>query len=81
VYHNHSSFGEYTKPNVRKIKEEAIGQALAVLIVNKWNEKNLGETEESKSFFQKLKDWVFTIIDNINKKLSDPDISYESYED
>lgn len=81
VYHNHSVFGEYTKPNIRKIKEEAIGQALAVLIVNKWNEKNLGKTEESKSFFQKLKDWVFTIVDKINKKLRDSDISYESYED
>ena len=73
VYHNSNAFGKYTKPNVKKIKEEAIGQALAILIINKWNDKVSAKDDESESFFQKLKDWIFTIFDKINKKLVNED--------
>jgi hypothetical protein len=81
VYHNSGKYGKYTKPNVKKIKEEAIGQALAVLIINKWNTKTAEKEDKPQSFFQKLKDWVFVILDRINKKLKDTDDNDQSYED
>ena len=40
-------------PNIFKIKKEAIGQALAVSIANKWENKDISETP----FWDKLKEW------------------------
>lgn len=45
-------------PDIYKIKKEAIGQALATAIVNKWESKNNEET----TFWQKLKSWFSAII-------------------
>ena len=71
VYHNISSLDgrPYTKVNERKIREEAIGQALAVLIVNKWNEEHSTKSQEDISFFKKLKNWFNNILNKFNNKL------------
>lgn len=66
VYHNRDNYGhEYTQPNVRKIKEEAIGQALAVLLINNWNTEGKQENYGNQ-LLQKIKAWVFEIFDKIN---------------
>lgn len=53
----------YTTPNgqpdILKIKKEAIGQALAVAIQNNWN---IQQGNESKGFWQILKEWWYSII-------------------
>lgn len=63
VYHNTNPYTRerYTVPNMFKIKEEAIGQALAALIIAKWNSRNVPAVE--KTFAQKLKSYVMNIFD------------------
>ena len=48
-----------TVPDIAKIKKEAIGQALAVAINNKWENKY---EESEKSFWDKLKEWIDKIF-------------------
>lgn len=56
--------GTYLKedgtPDIDKIKKEAIGQALAVAINNKWNNK---VSEAESSFWTRLKEWLNKILD------------------
>jgi len=59
TYTTKDSKGE-TVPDIKKIKKEAIGQALAVAINNKWNEEH---PEEEKGFWEKLKEWFNSILD------------------
>lgn len=55
-------------PDIAKIKEEAIGQALAVAINNRWEEQN-----KEKTFWEQLKRWwnkIKTKCSNLNDKFS-----------
>lgn len=54
---------KYGKPDIAKIKKEAIGQALAVIINNQW--KSVEEKE--KSWFQAIKDWFLELLDHFSE--------------
>lgn len=45
-------------PNIPKIKEEAIGQSLAAVLLDRYEIKN----RKDKSFFDKIKQWFRTIL-------------------
>ena len=49
----------------RKIVEEALGQALATIMASKWDTGKVAKKD--KGFFDKLKDWFFSILDKFNK--------------
>lgn len=53
-------------PQLAKIKEEAIGQALAAAIVDKWETSQKPESE--KTWWEKLKEWVNSILDKFEGK-------------
>lgn len=65
VYNEYS--GQYLfanqLPNTVAIKEEALGKALAAVLSKK------AETFKEKTFFQKLKEWFFRIIDKFKSKV------------
>lgn len=51
------------KPDIQKIKKEAIGQALAVAVKNKWENRDINKQEES-GFWAKLKQWFNNILNS-----------------
>lgn len=55
------------KPDIDKIKKEAIGQALATAIINNWERK---EEEKDKSFWDKLKEFFDKILSIIKQAFS-----------
>ena len=54
------------RPDYAKIKEEAIGQALASAIVDKWDTSHKPESE--KTWWDKLKEWVNSILAKFENK-------------
>ena len=55
--------GKYGRPDIAKIKKEAIGQALAVAINNQWESIE----EQEKSWFQAIKDWFLKLLDHFSE--------------
>ena len=53
---------KYGKPDIAKIKKEAIGQALAVAINNQWESIE----EKEKGWFQAIKDWFLKLLDHFS---------------
>lgn len=54
---------DYWKTDEHKIKEEAVGQALAAIITGKWEYDD--SISVDRNLFQKIKDFVFNILDKI----------------
>lgn len=54
---------DFGKPDIYRIKKEAIGQAIGLALVR--NFKDIGVTEESKTFWAKIKEAVDYILDLI----------------
>lgn len=54
---------KYGRPDIAKIKKEAIGQALAVAINNQWESIE----EQEKSWFQAIKDWFLKLLDHFSE--------------
>lgn len=67
VYGEYSGYHNEWVPNKHKIREEALGQALAAVIVSKWNYNE--DAKIDRTLFQKIKDWVFSIFDKLNDAL------------
>lgn len=60
--------GPQVKPNESKIREEAIGQALAAVIVSKYEYNE--QMNIKKPLFTRLKDWLFDVFDRINDSMN-----------
>jgi hypothetical protein len=60
--------GPQIKPNESKIREEAIGQALAAVIVSKYEYNE--QMNIKKPLFTRLKDWLFDVFDRIDNSIN-----------